>query len=92
MIGQKQSTEVIGDLSGNVGMLANQKPFIIIQRPRQLVPSRQHKYTGYPSFVTMALSNCIGFTQVESINLDNVPCTEDEYNEIVNLLKSGVII
>lgn len=92
VIGQKTFTQVIGDMRGNSGFLANQKPYVIIHRPRQLVPERQHKYTGYPSFVTMTLGSCIGFTQVEDINLDGIHATADEMQEIISLLKSGVII
>lgn len=92
MIGQKQFTDIIGQLGSNGGLLSPQKPHLIISYPKQLVPKNQHKYTGYPSFVTMILSSCKGFTQIADINMENVPCMDEEFTEIINYLKEGVII
>jgi hypothetical protein len=88
----KPDVEKSGSMGGMGGMLGVQKPYIILTRPRQAVPARQNTFTGYPSFITKTLSDCSGYTEVESIHLENVSATQNELNEITELLKSGVII
>ena len=88
----KPDVEKSGSMGGMGGMLGVQKPYIILTRPRQALPERQNTFTGYPSFITKKLSDCSGYTEVESIHLENVPATQNELDEITELLKSGVII
>ena len=87
----KEKIQKSGSLSGTGGMLAVQKPYLILTRPRQAVPANQNHYTGYPSFITENLSELSGYTEIEQIHLENVPATDSELNEIVSLLESGVI-
>lgn len=81
-----------GNISGGNGLLGVQKPYIIIEKPKQCAPKRQNQYTGYPSYVTRELSTLSGFTQVQDIHLDNISCTDSERNEIMALLRNGVIL
>ena len=90
--GMKPSIEKSGAISGTSGMLAIQKPYMILTRPKQALPSNQNMYTGYPSYVTVTLSEINGYTEVESIHLEGVSGTDSELDEIVSLLKSGVIL
>lgn len=87
----KPNVEKSGSISGTGGMLAIQKPYLILTRPRQAVPANQNHYTGYPSFITENLSELSGYTEIEEIHLENVPATDSELNEIVTLLEGGVI-
>lgn len=87
----KPTIERSGAMSSTGGMLGIQKPYMILTRPKQALPENQNKYTGYPSFITMGLGDCSGYTEIETIRLDNMSCTDDEIQEIENLLKSGVI-
>lgn len=88
----KPTVEKSGAMGGMGGMLAVQNPYIILTRPKQAIPAYQNRFTGYPSFITKSLSECSGYTEVESIHLENVPATDGELEEINDLLKSGVII
>lgn len=88
----KPDIERSGSMSGTGGMLGIQKPYLVVTRPRQAVPFNQNTFMGYPSFVNMKLSDLHGYTEVESIHLENVPAMEEELNEIERLLKSGVIM
>lgn len=87
----KEKVQKSGSLSGTGGMLAIQKPYLILTRPRQAHPANQNHYTGYPSFITENLSELSGYTEIEKIHLENVQATDNELNEIVSLLESGVI-
>lgn len=86
----KPSIERSGSLGGNVGLLAHQYPYLILERPRQCVPEKQNEYSGYPSFITESLANISGFTVVDRINLKNINITEQEKSELIEILKGGV--
>lgn len=88
----KPQIEKSGSLSGTGGMLGVQKPYLIITRPKQALPARQNHYMGYPSFVTVSLGDVSGYTEIDSIHLENIPATSEELNEIERLLKGGVIL
>lgn len=87
----KPTVERSGAMSSTGGLLGIQKPYLILTRPKQALPENQNKYTGYPSFITMSLSECTGYTEIDSVHLENMTCTDEEAQEIENLLKSGVI-
>lgn len=88
----KPSVEKSGSMSGTGGMLAVQTPYLILTRPRQALPKTQNTYTGYPSFIKEKLSDLKGYTEVAEIRLSGVDATDAELDEIVGLLKGGVII
>lgn len=81
-----------GTISSDAGLLNLQKPHLVINRPRQALPEMQNTYTGYPAFITSPLTSLIGYTEVESIHLDNVPATDAELDEILEILHNGFVI
>ena len=91
VMGIKPSIERSGAIGVAGGLLGVQTPYLIFTRPRQARPENQNKYTGYPSFVTSKLVSLTGFTQVQVIHLEDIPCTAGELAEIDQLLRSGVI-
>lgn len=88
----KPQIEKSGSIGSTSGMLAGQKPYIIRSRPEQAIPQKQNQFIGYPSFITSELNMITGYTEVESIHLENIPATADEIAEIETLLKNGVIL
>lgn len=88
----KGETQRSGGVGGTGGLMGVQKPYIVIVRPEQAVPINQNKLEGYPSLMSGPLSNFAGFTKVESIHLQGMAATEAEKNEILSLLKEGVIL
>ena len=81
-----------GNITGSAGLMGIQKPYVIINRPRQALPMNQNSYTGYPSFITESLGGLKGYTEVEKCHLEHVPATAEELNEIERLLKEGVLL
>lgn len=92
VMSMKPQVEKSGGMSGTGGMLAIQKPYMILERPNQAIPDGQNDFMGYPSYITDRLGDLSGYTEVEHIHLDNIPCTELEANEIIQYLESGVIL
>lgn len=89
--GLKPTVEKSGAMAGTGGMMGIQTPYLILTRPRQALPEKQNSFTGYPSFITRKLGDLTGYTEIETIHLENVPATESELSEIESLLKGGVI-
>ena len=87
----KPQVEKSGSISGSAGVLNMQTPYLILIRPRQALPAKQNEFIGYPSLITVQLTELKGYTEVQSIHLDNIPATQEELAEIESLLKGGVI-
>lgn len=96
-IGNVASSKIVtqrsGALGGNVGVLDEFTPYLIIHRPVQSLANNFKTFKGYPSNITRQLSSISGYTEVEYINLQNIPnATSAEMEEIKNLLNKGVLI
>lgn len=81
-----------GGFSGSPGAMGGKKPYLIISRPQDATPTNFEKYEGKPASKTVVLGNCSGFVKVKQINIDAVPATYGEQDQIVALLKQGVIL
>lgn len=92
VMNMKPSIEKSGSLSGTGGIMGTQKPYIIMLRPNPAIPGGQNQYQGYPLYITARLGELNGYTEVESIHLENIPCTEKEQEEILQYLEGGVIL
>ena len=80
-----------GAIGNAAGLMAVQRPYLIVTRPRQALPEDQEVYTGFPSFITQEFTELEGYTEVESVHLHNIPATQSEVDEINRLLTAGVI-
>lgn len=92
VLASKPRVEHSGSLAGMGGLLGIQFPYIMIQRPRQAVPTQQNAFTGYPSFIKRTLSTVTGYTQVTGVHLTGLSCTDEEKKEIQAYLETGVIL
>ena len=81
-----------GSLSSSSGFMGIKKPYLILSRPVQSLPENYNSFHGYVSNITMKLKDCTGYTQVDSIHIDNVPCMEEEKTKLLQILKEGIII
>ena len=81
-----------GGLGGAVGIFGVQKPYLILERPEQIVPENYNATIGTPAEVTDYPKNFEGFIKIKGVNLQINTATENELNEIENLLKGGVLV
>lgn len=81
------------NLGQSYGMLDGLIPFLIFHRPIRAVPSEYGSRVGYPSVQTVAIGNCSGYTKIlKNTNFaNNIPCTDEEKQEIQNYLENGII-
>lgn len=70
--------------------LGQKTPYLVIKRPAPQFSENYMNETGLPLNVYYPLSSISGFTVIDNPVL-NIQCSDEEYNELVNLLKSGVI-
>ena len=80
-----------GSLSSASGFMGIKKPYLILSRPIQSLPSEYNTFRGYVSNITLSLSECSGYTKVAEIHLENITATSAEVDELDGLLKAGVI-
>lgn len=71
--------------------LAQRTPYLVIKRDAPQFSENYPKEIGLPLNVTRKLSTVSGFTVIDNPVL-YMDCSDEEYNEIVSLLKSGVIL
>ena len=90
--GSKVQYERSGSVSMTAAYMGKQSCYVVITRPRQSLAADYNKFVGYPSNITVNLSSMSGFTVVENIHLEGVLATDEEKDEIVQLLQEGVII
>lgn len=81
-----------GSLGSFAGFMDIQKPYLIFEIPSQCKAKNQQIYKGYPSHIAYKLADISGYTEIESIHLENMTCTDTELSEIESLLMTGVII
>lgn len=88
---QKPEIDNINNMQSSNGVLGSLTPYFIIKRPIATVPSSYNQNIGTVSLKTEVLSSLSGFTQVNEIFISNFTGVEDEYDELITLLKKGVI-
>lgn len=81
-----------GGFGGSSGLMGHQFPYLILTVPRLCLPERQNQMIGYPSYVTKTLGDITGFCKIDVAHLAGIPASEDEQNEILELLKEGVYL
>lgn len=91
IMSSKPHIEHAGGFSGNSGYLGVRRPFALIKRPRMCMPANYQTLNGFPSMITMTLSECSGYTLINQVQLTGMTATNPEQAEILELLKSGVI-
>lgn len=90
-LNSKPTVQRSGAMGGAAGIMSYQRPMLIIERPRMCVPNHLNQFAGNTLYVTRKLATVQGYTVIDMINLDGIPCTADEKKELESLLKQGVI-
>lgn len=77
--------------TGNAAYLGTNYPYLTITRLNMSNPSEYNKFYGYPSNITSKIGNLSGYTIIDKVHLEGISATQQEINEIEQLLKEGVI-
>lgn len=88
----KPNIKAGSSVGGAGGLLSVKKPYFIAIRPKQCVATYQKSFTGFPINETYAIRQLTGYTEFERINLDGIPLTQPEKEELEGLLMGGVYL
>ena len=81
-----------GNISANAGACMPKQPYILIRRPNAYDAPNYRSFYGDPANWTVTLGSCSGYTRVKDVHLDQIACTDVEKDEILMMLKQGVIL
>lgn len=91
MTRKMKPTETIqGGFSSSLNTFDIRYPYLRITEDLTVKPSKLNQVYGYPSYYIGPASQLSGYCEIDDIQLVS-SCTEREYNEIIQLLKEGVI-
>ena len=75
------------------------RPFLLIEQPALARPAKDEHYTGMPSYITDTIGSFLKdgntapqFARFSDVHLENIDCTEQERNEILEMLHNGVML
>lgn len=80
-----------GSLSGNAGAMGIKVPYLIINRP-QTAYTAFSGLQGYGANAAIRVTDAVGYARFTDIKCDIDGATEEERQEIISLLQSGVYI
>lgn len=94
VMSQKVNVQKSGSIGSNYGYLGIQTPYVIIERPCQSLPVNFGDYYGYPSNIYGPISTFTGYIEVDPSTVwsNNIPCTDQEAEEIKSLFEEGVYL
>ena len=84
-----------GTIQTDYGFMTAQKPYLILQRPIQQLPSSYMDEKGYPSNITVKLGACRGFTKIypETLYANKIDgITEEEVEMLKDICSKGIYI
>lgn len=81
-----------GTLSGNASFFTSKQPFYIVSRNTVNFDDKFNHDFGRHIYKRHLIGDLKGFTKIVDVDLDNLTCTEQEKDEIRNLLRDGVYV
>lgn len=86
------SVERTGNFSANAGAMGIKTPYLIINRKDAYDAVGYNRYYGFPCNIACRLSECTGYTKVNTVHVDIFGALEEEKADIEAALHSGVVI
>lgn len=80
-----------GNISANAGIMGQKKPYLIIGRRHCYDANNYSSLYGFPANKTIVLGNHTGYVKVKHCFL-KTSATQPEHDEIMSLLRNGVIV
>lgn len=87
---QKTHYTTKGSLGGGICFGNPMMPFLVVDKPLFTIPAGYGHQHGFRCDKTTYLSQASGYTVVDDLVLNGVPCTDEEAGMIKELLQAGV--
>lgn len=82
-----------GNSGGSSGYFSYKKPYIVKSNPIGQTPKNYKSLQGIPSQIYSKLSDLTGYTEIDRVITDTLTsCTSEEKEEIIRMLKNGVVL
>lgn len=79
--------------NASASFMGNRRPFVVIEYPQQALPANYYHTNGAPLEKTMKLSDLVGYTEVNNIDMTGLYGIDAaERDEIRQLLENGVYL
>lgn len=92
VMGAKNHTPTVSGMSDAHGLLGVKKPYLFLKRARLSKPMSYASEYGYANNTTQRIGNMHGFTKISSCHVEIDKATEEEKEEILRLLKEGIVL
>ena len=97
---QHPNIKYVGGNTGAVtGYMGFDRPYLLVEQPVLARPAKDEHYFGMPSYITDTIgsfrnssNNEPQFAKFNEVHLENINCTEQERNEILEFLHNGVML
>lgn len=97
---QHPNIKYVGGNTGAVtGYMGFDRPYLLVEQPILARPAKDEHYFGMPSYITDTIgsfrnssNNEPQFAKFNEVHLENINCTEQERNEILEFLHNGVML
>lgn len=86
------SVQRSGNFSGNAGALGIKIPYLVFQRPQVVTAANFPTLTGYGANTYTSIGACSGFIRCREVWGSIPGATRQEREEIITMLKTGVIV
>lgn len=84
--------QIKGGFGNSAGQMGPQQPFVIISRPKASQPENYGFFNGIPSDKYGILGSFSGFTVCASAHVEGITATQEEKQQIEQLLKGGILL
>lgn len=81
-----------GGSAGSSGVLGTKYAYIQVSRPYVSIPEGYYENIGGPSAYITTVGRCSGYMSIQNIKSSTIKATQDEYDEIIKILQSGIYI
>lgn len=88
---EKPKTQTTGTSTSGLNIYDPMSVFLITEQYETIKPTNLNAEYGKPTYRIAKMNTCSGYTEVSDIKL-KTRALDSEYNEIVNILKNGIII
>ena len=88
----KPSYEKSGTLTGQNGRLGVKYPYVFFDTPQFKAPKGFKDIHGYISNLSVIIGESFGYNEVSYINLDDLTATDNEKQELRQILEAGVFV
>lgn len=88
----RSSVQKSGSFGSSFGAMGAKRPYILVQRPVQVVVRNYNELYGYQAHKAVTIGQCRGFIRCREVHVESATASDAEKTKIAQMLKEGVWI